>query len=128
VEARELTLIAGLEERADKIRGASEDDATTQLHSLDTESDGKMRFSGADRSREDHILGPRDPLAARELGDEGRTYRSVGRCEIERVESLGLREARLVGQRATRFVPGPEASMGARRPRFASRPSSRPAW
>jgi hypothetical protein len=36
---------------------------------FDTESDGQVRLSGADRAGEDQIVGAVDPLSACELGD-----------------------------------------------------------
>jgi hypothetical protein len=51
-------------------------------------------FAGADRAREDQILGGRDPLAARQGVDLGRADALGGR-EVEAVEGLDLGKARL---------------------------------
>src|SRR5205807_1476198 len=96
VQPCELALIACLHERADEIGSACEEYTATQLRGLDTERDGEMGLSGADRSGEDEILCARDPLAASELGDDRRTHGSVACREIEAVQCLGFWEARLV--------------------------------
>ena len=51
-----------------------------------------MRLAGADRPREDQILGRHHPLAARQCVDL-RRIDAVGGGEVEGVERLHLREA-----------------------------------
>ena len=64
-----------------------------------------MRLAGADGPREDQILGRGDPLAARERVDLGRVD-AIGGGEVEGVERLYLREARLAEALADyRLVP-----------------------
>src|SRR5690606_4332040 len=66
------------------------------LGGLDAESDGEVSLSGADRAGEDHVFGSRDPLATGELGDDGGREGTDGRGEVESIESLHVREARVV--------------------------------
>src|SRR6266511_1560106 len=53
-----------------------------------------MRLAGANRARQNEILGGGDPLAARQRVDLSRAD-AVRRGEVERVERLHLRKARL---------------------------------
>jgi hypothetical protein len=102
MQPRELAMIACLDERADEIGGACEEDAATAACRFDAESDREVGLSRPDRPSEDQILGACDPLAARELGDDRRTHRTVGGGEVEGVERLELREAGVVDAVADR--------------------------
>ena len=94
LQARELAGVAGFEELAHQVGRAGEEHAAFLFRRFDAERDGEMRLAGADRPREDQILGRRDPLAARERVDLRRVD-AVGGGEVEGVERLHLGEARL---------------------------------
>src|SRR5262249_39831586 len=61
VQARELTMIARLDEREHEIGGTCEQDTPAVTCRLDSEGDCKMGLPRADRAREDEIIGARDP-------------------------------------------------------------------
>ena len=105
LQPRELAGIARFEQLTHEIGRAGEEHAAFLLRRFDAERDREVRFAGADRAGEDQILGRRDPLAARERVDLRRVD-AVGGGEVEGVERLHLREARLAQPLADhRLVP-----------------------
>ena len=90
----ELAGVARFEQLTHEIGRAGEEHAAFLLRRFDAERDREVRFAGADRAGEDQILRRGDPLAARERVDLRRAD-AVGGGEVEGVERLHLREARL---------------------------------
>jgi NAD(P)-dependent dehydrogenase (short-subunit alcohol dehydrogenase family) len=91
----ELARIARLEQRSDDVCRAGEENAPSLTSGLDTERDRQVRLAGADGSRKDDVVGAADPFSTRELGDLCGADSAIGRSEVEGVERLHLREARL---------------------------------
>jgi len=92
LQARELPRVAGFEELTHQVGRAREEHAAFLFRRFHAERDGEMRLAGADRPREDQILGRRDPLPARQRMDLCRVD-AVGGSEVEGVERLYLRES-----------------------------------
>src|SRR5882724_4871800 len=92
LQAGELALVAGFEEGAHQIGRAPEADVAPLSGGLDAEGDSEVGLAGADRPREDEVLGVGDPAAA--VGDLCGVH-ALGGVEVEGVERLELGEARL---------------------------------
>jgi hypothetical protein len=94
LESGELTGIARFDQLPDQIGGSGEEHASFLLRGFDAQCDREVRFAGADRAGEDQILGSGDPRSTRERVDL-RGADAVGRGEVEGIEGLHLRKARL---------------------------------
>ena len=90
--ARELAGVAGFQELPYEISRAREEHAAFLLRRFDAKRDRQVRLAGPDRTRQDQILGSRDPFAPGE-GVDLRRVDAVGGGEIKRVERFHLREA-----------------------------------
>jgi hypothetical protein len=96
MESGELALVACLDQRTDEICSAGEEHTTALFRCFNAQRDGEMSLSGADRPGEDEIFATTDPLTACQLRDGGWADGTIGCDEIKAIESLGLRETRVM--------------------------------
>jgi hypothetical protein len=91
----QLPSVARFDQRADEIGGACECDPLLLSRGFPAERGSEVGLPGPNRTREDDVVAPADPLASRKVGDLCGSHGTGGRREVEGIEGLRLREASL---------------------------------